>query len=131
VKKGGIFIVLDIMMAIAILSNLGALALTNVLVVKEMEEPIVYEANPITAKITEYSEPPVEHRKPIYLEFFKHIAKFIGLGIALGMYLWYRHLAVDKYTILRLCLCVGIWFTIIVSDFSNNFGIWIGVLLGS
>lgn len=122
-------ILLDILMIIGILSHIGAYIITNALVVKDKPEAKFVEVNPAANIVYDFQAAPEPERSNMILKMLGKIGHFILMGVALGVYIWMRNRAYHWRDYLVLCICVGIWFTIHIFDFSNNLGFLIGRLM--
>jgi len=128
---------LDILVIIAIISNLGAVILTNILVLKEspeiqqaetFQEKIeilgAEEANPIQAEINNYKT-----SEKIQSMFLKIILNMFLWSILLGIYAVKRTYCHEEKNINSLILLVFIIATFTIKDFINNLGYIVGLIL--
>jgi hypothetical protein len=116
---------MDIAIALSILFNIGAVILTNMMVVKAEPSIVFHEVNPVAAKNLGLQI--AEGFLPRYLGFILH---GLALAVLLGNYVYNRFYAPEKQFKLFLILTIFI-FLICTLDFSNNFGYYIGKLLFS
>lgn len=117
------FRTLDIMIVIVIILNLGALLITNTLVVKDNPQKEFKEANPVQCKLNDFS---CHNYMPGLITIFKQL---IVWGLLVAGYMFLRasiHNNITYYSILIICLG---WITIITFDFVNDLGYLIGVLI--
>ena len=128
---------LDILIILAVLSNLGAVILTNVLIVKEspeieaaqtFQEKVIIlgaeEANAIQAKVNDYKTS--ELTQQIFLKFIINAAVWAFL---LGIYIVQRTSCHEEKDINSLILLVLIIATLTIKDFINNLGYLIGLII--
>lgn len=114
-------LLIDFLFALFILFNIGAMMITNALVMKE--NPIIKEANPITAKTNGYQS---INNVPKYFGILFHI---LILTILIGYYTLLKNTITDNqsYTIfLTILITIG---TTLTYDFLNNTGYLIGKLI--
>lgn len=118
------FTILDILLVIALISNLGALFMTNALVVKQEPTKVFHEGNPVQVKMNGYqSSPDVQGRYWTYL-------KQAGLLAVLFFgYLYYRSNTFTNVDFLFLSFFVGLLCFVFAYDFVNDFGFFVGKLL--
>lgn len=113
------FKILDYIVLFVILMNIGAICLTNALVIKAKPTAPLYEANPVNCD-----------------KFNCVASKWLGIiivlkeialrGFLVYMYVSYRNAIYSNrqyYLLLGIVLAIGTSLTI---DFSNDLGFWIG-----
>ena len=122
-------ILLDILMILGVLSNVGALAITNALVVKATPGGEFVEVNPISAEAYDLKQAPVEVRPGLWIAFGKQLIRYLFMGLTLGVYIWMRHKAYHWRDYLVLAVGASTWFVILLMDFAGNLGFYIGTLL--
>lgn len=117
------FRILDILMFLIIVCNLGALLITNIMVMQKPNIKIV-EANPVAGKIHNLETTP---------NWFSFIKPFLInaslLGLLLGHYVWGRNTAtrIKDIKVLTYIYCfVAVFF---IYDFINNLGYLIGGII--
>ena len=122
----GFIRLLDWLLIIAFCANMGAVVLTNALVVRETppDELQLIEANPVQAEMNDYQGAPEEVYMPILMAFFRQAVMwtFIVLG-----YLWQRNAFYTETGVYLLTFCALWLFFITVPDFFNNFGYWVAL----
>ena len=120
------FRLMDIAIVLIILMNFGAVALTNLMVVKEQPKVLegLREANVVQAKMNDWE---------VHLEATRTMKIFINQAIIwafiLFCYIYYRS---RIYTELQLGIIISLvcfYFIICGRDFFNNFGYFIGRLM--
>ncbi len=119
-----IFFAFDIFIALIILSNLGALLITNALVVKVEPEKEFYEANPVTAEMYDYEVHP--EAKETMSKFLVPIYIWTAMTIA---YLLARNNIRSRYWLSMLGFYIIFYMFALGTDFINNLGYFIGVKL--
>jgi len=128
---------LDILIIVAIISNLGAVIITNLIVVKsspEIQQAETFkekvtilgaeEANPIQAKANDYKTSDL-----VQSIFLKWILNAIIWAFLLGFYISYRTHCSEEKDINSLILLTFIVATMTIKDFTNNLGWLIGLIL--
>lgn len=116
------FLFLDILLVTIILSNLGALLITNMLVVKVEPEVEFREANPAAAEVHNFEVHPEANR--VYFQFILFVSLW---SILTGFYLLWRN-RIDNNFMLNLFGIYIIFYGIaLYTDFINNLGYLLGV----
>jgi len=118
------FRLMDILIVMMLLSNLGAVFLTNAMVTKATPDVVIMEVNPVMANAHNWEEHPESNT--LYLAFIKQ-ALFYAL--MLTSYVMFRQ---NIFTERMLWLGFGFIASccfISLLDFFNDFGFWIGKLL--
>ena len=122
-------ILLDILMIIGLMSNVGAMIITNAMVAKAQPDAVFIEVNPVAAKAYNLEQAPKEQRLQLIKNYGGKLIHLFIMGIALGIYIWMRHRANHWRDYLLLCVMVSIWFTILIMNFGNDFGYYLGRVL--
>ena len=123
-KYSKTFKLMDILFVSFIISNMGALMLTNMLVFKTTPNATVQEANPIASEIHDF-EP---HPQAASL-FSGFIFQMLMYGILFLCYFSNRNnIRSHKGLILNFALIFFMFF-VCFTDFTNNLGYYIGRLL--
>lgn len=143
-KESGIevpkkFIVfLDVMIVLALLNNVGALALTNALVMKENietiqegEKIVFKEQNPLTREIHNLEGPETEEKKTRGLALLSGVwLHSFGLALIGAGYLFQRFKKIKRKSDMFWMIWYVLFFYIFtLTDLMNNFGYWIGMKL--
>ena len=125
-----LFRVFDIVIIFIILANVGAMVLTNILVIRQDPNVVLTEANPITAEIHDFV--PSTDRYPKGLVF----GNLIGFSITvvvyvliIGFYLYTRFYSVVRKQLYQNMITMTFLGMAIFLDFFNNLGIYIGILI--
>jgi|TARA_Y100000034_G_scaffold133644_1_gene199712 hypothetical protein len=123
-----IFRALDIGMILIILFNLGAVVITNALVVKVEPDIEFAEANPVQAELNDY-QPLVDEQGEFDYEpiksFFRQMIIWI---IMIGLYVRTRRHTFTEEGLTMLGLIVLFWIVTTGLDFFHDLGFWVGVL---
>jgi len=137
------FRLMDIAVVLIILMNFGAVALTNLMVVKQTPEIVEHlrEANVVQAKMNNY----VEHLREanvvqakmnnyeVHPEATKTMLAFVKQALIwtfiLFVYIYYRSRIWNEFQLGLMLSCVCFYFIICGSDFFNDFGFFIGKLM--
>ena len=119
------FWIIDLLFLACILFNVGALVMTNMLVMKAQPTKVLVEANPVQAGLNDY-----QTNSAAQAGFFMVVLKqmLIWTGLIIG-FLWYRRNIVcdDSWWIV---LCIIIYYSVMTGlDFFNNLGFLIGKTL--
>mgnify|MGYP001549562654 CR=1 FL=1 len=122
------FIFLDILVACIILFNFGAVVLTNLTVVRNVEttpneETGFYEVNPVHAKLSGYDLHP--QWKSLMLSFLKQ--SFLWF-LMIASYVYYRRTIFTEQSLYIMIISVLFYFTVLGFDFFNNLGLIGGLL---
>ena len=116
---------LDILMVMAFLCNMGALALTEALVVKENPPEEIVEVNIVGAKIHGYKAAPLEIAIGVMLMFFKQVMLW---SVLLFGYIYFRR-SIWNDGGLYIVVAMSLYIFIATSlDFAGNLGYFIGLL---
>jgi len=123
-KRHSLFLkILDVCMVLAFLFNMGALSITNALVVKAEPDLKLYEANPVGAEMHNYEAAEPSQAIPAIIGLFKHIFLWSILGF---LYIYQRTTIYGEaglYFLLFLTLYI---LSVTSCDFFNNLGFLIG-----
>ena len=119
----------DIMTALVILFNVGAMVITNMMVVKVEPTVEFTETNPVAVEIHNY--------KPSEPNFFKAITNFllgfvkqaVLYGVLVCGYLLLRSTLTEKSDLKHLIGLIVIWLAFIGLDFFSNFGYLLGKII--
>jgi len=119
-----VFRLMDIMVVLLILMNFGAVALTNVLLIKQQPDTVLSEANPIQAKAHGYEQ------HPQYSTLIKALLYQSFLwSIMLFFYIYYRRRVYTEKQMWVMLFYVSFYFSVCGADFFNDFGYWLGRLM--
>ena len=118
------FRLMDIAVVLIIIMNFGAVALTNMLIVKNAPEIIIVEANPTQAKLNNYEM----HPNALQLIRAFVIQSLIWSGM-LFVYVYYRNKVWNEYQLGLMVASICFYFILCGGDFFNNFGYFIGKLM--
>ncbi len=120
------FRLMDIAVVLIIIMNFGAVALTNLMVVKEQPKVLtaLREANVVQAKMNDWEVHPEAARTMIIFVKQAMIWAFI-----LFCYIYYRNRIWTEFQLGIMILLVCFYFIICGRDFFNNFGYFIGKLM--
>lgn len=113
--------ILDIFIILAVLSNIGALVITNTLVLKNSPEKTLYEANPGVAEKFDYQLHPEAASKMI--GFLKYV---FGLVMLVFYYVYLRNTVYNSWQYYTMILFVFFVFGMLFFDFANDFGFLLG-----
>lgn len=116
----------DILMIASVLMNLGAVMMTNVMVVKDNPDMSLYEANPVQSEVHDYV--PLEEKSTPFTDtlFFKFLLNAVMWIFVIGSYIHTRtqiRTNTDLMVLTFLTIWVGYLITI---DFVNDLGFIIG-----
>ena len=122
------FLILDIIVLLAFICNLGAVLTTNALVVKETteqgEEVVFNEVNPIQAEVNDYVVHP-ESKSLVVGVIFQGLIWLIIITI----YWQLRRVASTYKELTGLIIIVSFWFMLLSWDFISDFGFLIGKVI--
>lgn len=120
-----LFMLVDMLWILCIVFNFGALAITNVMVVKNHPSNITFvEANPIMAKRENFVT-----STGVQSHFYSFIRQSILWSIILSIYFWMRF-NTKSYTDWYIIVFISIFYVVGIStDFLNDYGYWIGIKL--
>uniref|UniRef100_A0A6H1ZHL4 Uncharacterized protein n=1 Tax=viral metagenome TaxID=1070528 RepID=A0A6H1ZHL4_9ZZZZ len=118
------FRLMDIAVVLIIIMNFGALAITNILVIRTTPDVVIMEANPNQAKISNYELHP--KAVPIITAF---VIQSLIWAFILFCYIYYRNKIHTELGLAIMVSLVCFYFIICGRDFFNNFGYWIGKLM--
>jgi len=119
------FLLMDLAVLLMFLFNMGALVITNALVVKVEPDIKFYEANPVAAKNLGLEEHPDKERT--ISKMFGLLKHFIILAILLFCYIWQRNKVYNTQSFNYVLAIVIFYFVILGADFFNDFGYLLGV----
>lgn len=125
-KNKKLIFILDILVIVAILFNVGAMMTTNALVVRENPEKEFKEANPIAAKNNNFVAPPKPVAMVIMTGFY---IQAIGWIVLIGLYLYNRQTFFKEEGLWGLAIIALIIFVFLGLDFLSNLGYYIGKIL--
>jgi len=118
--KSNIIRWLDVIVAVMILSNIGAMVLTNAMVAKQPNVRIA-ESNTVRADVEGYEKHP-----NAWLNVAKFMMRYGFIAVLFAVYVWMRQ-TVTSYRMLRnMTFFYGTVAIVFLFDFFNNFGYWIG-----
>lgn len=117
------FVFLDLLIALAFIMNLGALTLTNAMVVKGTPNITFYEANPVTANKFGYAQLKDENLT-IMKGMMLHM---LWWGFVLSYYITQRTRVRNNYEYWQLAFIGFLMVLVLGWDFFNDFGYFIGV----
>ena len=120
------FRLMDIAVVLIIVMNFGAVALTNLMVVKQIPEVVEHlrEANVVQAKINDWEvHPEAEREMKIFIN-----QSLIWVFI-LFCYIYHRNRVWNEFQLGLMISAVCFYFIVCGKDFFNNFGYWIGKVL--
>jgi len=120
------FIAMDILIILMFMSNIGAMLITNALVVKATPEVKLYEANPVQTEMRDYAEVPQEQRQEATDGLNTFVITCVFYAIIITFYLLSRFYC---YTYLRMwsLLFFVIFYAIALHlDFINDLGFLVG-----
>ena len=123
-EKPVMFRLLHVLFAICLLSNIGAVFLTNLMVAKSIPDIQIKETNPVQVSLNNFEQHP-----QAYSIFFSFVVQSLFYVIFSAGYFFMRY---QTFTEKRLYINLGFMFglTYILNyDFFNNLGFCIGGLL--
>ena len=120
------FRLMDIAVVLIIIMNFGAVALTNLMVVKEQPKVLtaLWEANVAQAKMNDWEVHPEAART---MRIF--INQALIWAFILFCYIYYRNRIWTEFQLGVMISLVCFYFIICGRDFFNNFGYFIGKLM--
>ena len=117
----GWFWFLDVLIVLGLLFNLGAIGITNALVMKANPEKVMEEATPVQAKLNNF-----ETSTKAQNSFFPIMIHMLFLAWLLGYYVVWRN-KVKNWQELNGLIIFAIAFSYMLGyDFTNDLGYWIG-----
>lgn len=119
-----IFLLFDIAVILIILSNFGALLITNALVVKVEPEKEFYEVNIVTAEKYDFVEHPEANKKMSQFLFHIYVWTFM-----IVLYILVRNNIRSRYWFTLLGFYIIFYAIAFGTDFINDLGYYIGVKL--
>jgi len=127
-KYKKVFLIFDIAMVIVILFNLGALLLTNAMVVKEEPNKTFYESNVVVAD--KFGYVPHEDAEEEF-DAFKNLIMFYWkiLVLYFVMRMTTLKLMRTEWMVYVLAIFISYFFVLFGYDFFHDFGFWIGKFL--
>lgn len=119
-----VFWVFDIAIVLAIVFNLGAMMITNAMVLREEPQAVFMEANPIASKISGYQQHPEGGQvlKTIYFRVLVWV-------LLIGGYLHTRFYTFNQRGVNRLAFIVLFLFMMLLYDFLHDAGFYIGKII--
>ena len=120
------FKILDLLIVLAILMNLGAVMLTNMMVLKESkgEKVVLKEVNPVAAQVKDLAQ------HPFWLEEAK--AFFYQIVCWVLVFLLYFYQRQKTFNDVGYFILLGLVVFVVTAwglDFFNNFGFYLGDLI--
>jgi len=115
---------LDIIFILMILSNCGALIITNALVFKVTPTVTLLEANPVAAETHGFETH--DNNKQLFSGIMLHM---FAWGLFLVYFLYSRYYVYSMTSYWSLMFFVVVAFTVLFLDFVNDFGYWIGKMV--
>lgn len=123
-KHKRLFYWMDVFVALALLLNLGAATITNMLVVKQEPQMELLEVNPTVADTNNY----VEH--PRSSSLFKALLSQLFLwALLIAAYLYHRLTIHTHFALVVLYIVVACAAFIFAKNFANDFGYYLGRLI--
>jgi len=116
--------ILDIFVILIVLSNYGALFITNALVVKANPEIQLQEANEIQAELNNYEK--AEDGQTFMIAIFIQTIFWV---ILISVYLFNRAYLIGYGQLTVMTILVFYYFILLTLDFINNFGYLVGFWL--
>lgn len=119
-----VFRTMDVLLVLIILFNVGAMVITNALVVKETPDKNFYEANPIQADVNNFKT--TDDAKYWFMGFY---VNFVIWALLIG---WYVYMRFNIITFNLFYMMAGVIIFYLVGtglDFFHDFGFWIGTIL--
>ncbi|KKN60169.1 hypothetical protein LCGC14_0534600 [marine sediment metagenome] len=120
----------DVLVILMVLFNIGALVITNALVLKVNPEETFTEVNPVAAEVYEFvpatDVAPVNVVYGFILAFFFHIMAYTAL---ITYWMYNRFYIVERKKLYHTLVLLTIWSMLILTDFFNNLGFYIGRLI--
>jgi len=117
-------IVLDVLVILAVLFNIGAMVITNAMVVKEEPQIEFREVNPVQAQLNDYEVH--SDWKDILFPFVKQCLMWV---LFIGYYLHRRRNILDDVDYSEMHFIVIMWVILLGLDFFNDFGYALGKLI--
>ena len=120
------FRLMDIAVVLMILMNFGAVALTNMIAVRQQPKIVenLTEANIVHAKVGNYEVNPEAKRT---MKIF--VSQAMIWAFILFCYIYYRNRVWNEFQLGLMVSVVCFYFIICGRDFFNNFGYWLGKVL--
>lgn len=117
---------LDVSIALAILFNMGALAMSNLMIVEAKPQMKIVELNPVVGKAQNYETLPVEKAKPLLKQFYKPLLfyAFVVFFVIFMRMSMFTESILNAYTIL-----VFYALAIFGYDFFNDLGYFLGKVM--
>ena len=119
--------VFDVVFVLMILANVGALVLTNMLVMKANPTQELTELNPIAAEQYEFVSAldvhPVQLVWGAIIGAYFHILAYFGMTL---IWLYFRFFSNNRKKLYQGMMLLTFWGSALFMDFFNNFGLWIG-----
>ena len=125
-----LFRICDILIVLMILSNIGAVVLTNAIAIKNHPETKIVEANPVAAE--RYELLPATSIKPkqqVYgwiMAFFLEVIVFAAI---VSYYVYKRFHIIYRNELFYLMIWAFGVFTFLFMDFANDLGLYIGKMI--
>lgn len=116
-----LFRLMDILFITFIVLNIGALCLTNMLVIKNEPGKVLKEANPVTSDV--YNFQPHPESKIVFTQFIFHLACY---AILFAIYLSNRHNVKSHQQLIICFIMIFFMFFAGLTDFSNDLGYALG-----
>lgn len=110
---------------------MGALAITKIHIAEKVDlegkELVVREANLVAAKIHNLEPVPQKDINRIYRMFIGLFFHFVAIAITLAYYVYLRFAVITRKDLFHISLYVFLISVMMITDFFNNFGIWLGI----
>jgi ABC-type multidrug transport system permease subunit len=127
-ERRSLFILMDIIVALCIIMNFGAVVTTNILIVdnavQQGMEVSFAEANKAQSEIHDYEPHPDGSRLIKAL-----LVQALMWAVLLFCYLYFRTRVFDERTLYIMLFAVCFYFVVIGIDFFNNFGYYIAKVM--
>ena len=118
-----IIYLLDVLIILSLLFNIGAMMITNALVIRVAPDKEFVELNPVQCQLQGFKC--TEDFSKLYGFMFHAFA----LGILLAVYLGYRCRVSDDKELLMIILFTSLIFVSCTLDFTNDVGYWFGKII--
>ena len=118
------FLYMDILIGVMVLLNMGALVMTNALVVKATPEVELREVNPAMAEVHDYEVHPKSNQ--LIKVFIKQVVLWAILVLC---YMYYRTRVFTDMGFTTMWVFVLYFLTMYLVDFVNDFGYLIGKIM--
>ncbi len=119
-----VVISLDVLFGLIILFNLGALLITNTLVIKDDPSKEFTEANPIAGEIHGFKLHSGENSFFASFMFFVYMWAFLSF-----LYIYVRRIIYEERHLFALIAYAILYATVLGTDFINNLGFYLGKVI--